>query len=335
MEKGKYGNIDTLILRYVDGTIDSRSLARLKSWAEASAARRAYVRRRLETAFSSAVAADRTPFDSAAAYARFLSRAAAECGRVRRRRTAAWRRVAAVAALVVLAVLPFAAYWQGRRVVEASFADIAVDVPTGARISMMLPDSTRVWLNSGSRLVYSQGFGVADRRLELSGEAYFEVAHDKDKPFVVHTRELNVTVVGTKFNLCNYRSDNEVTVSLVEGCVALTNNVRRTADIYMHPNQTAVLDKHTGRLTVRRTRAYGSASWTGNELFFDEALLSDIAKKIERCYGVSVSVADSVRGRRFYGSFRMAGGSPDEVLRAISATGDVNYKASGSHYTLY
>ena len=84
MEKDQYDYIDTLILRYVDGTIDSRSLARLKSWAGVSDARRAYVRGRLETAFSSAVAADHTPFDSHAAYARFLSRAAVECGRGRR-----------------------------------------------------------------------------------------------------------------------------------------------------------------------------------------------------------------------------------------------------------
>lgn len=335
MERKQHDHIDTLISRYVDGTIDSRSLARLKAWAEASDANRAYVRSQLEIGFSSAIAADREPFDSRAAYARFLSRVASECGRERRRAVSVWWRVAAVAALVVLAVLPFIAYRQGQRTVETAFSDIVVDVPTGARISMTLPDSTRVWLNSGSRLVYSQGFGVGDRRLTLSGEGYFEVAHDAAKPFVVHTRELNVTIVGTKFNLCNYRSDNEVTVSLIDGCVALTNNVRRAADIYMHPNQTVVLDKHTGRMTLRRTRAAGSTSWTGNELFFDEALLSDIAKKIERCYGVSVSVADSVRCRRFYGSFRMIGGSPDEVLRAIAATGDVSYKVSGNHYTLY
>lgn len=342
-------DIDALISRFADGSIDSPSLARLKAWAMLSDGNREYVRRQLEMALAIGVAADTTPFDAAQAYRRFLAGvgvpgdAAYDAGASatpspRRLPVRVWRRVAIVAAVVAAVVLlPMVGFMHGRQTVKEAFADIVVDVPVGARMSMTLPDSTHVWLNSGSRLVYSQGFGMDNRQLRLSGEAFFDVAHDPSKPFTVHTREMDVRVVGTRFNMRNYATDDEVSVSLLSGCVALANNLRPTdGEICMRPMQNAVLDKRTGHVTLRQLRTAANAAWTGNELFFDESLLSDIAKKIERSYGVSVTVADSVRNLRFYGSFKLVGGSPDDILRAIAATGDVRCRTIGrQHYVLY
>lgn len=337
-------DIDTLISQCVDGLIDSQSLARLKSWAEHSDSNREYVRRQMEIALSVGVSADTTPFDAVQAYRRFLANAGdavddAPAAALSRHRLLAsvWRRVAVAAAIVAAVVLlPMVGFLHGRHTVKESFADIVVDVPEGARMSMTLPDSTHVWLNSGSRLVYSQGFGVDNRWLTLSGEAFFDVAHDKAKPFVVHTHEMDVRVVGTQFNMRNYAADDEVSVSLVRGCVALSNKLRGGGELLLAPMHSATLDKRTGHLTLRTMRTTGCTAWTGNELFFDEALLSDIAKKIERSYGAKVTVADSVRNLRFYGSFRMVGGSPDEILQSIAATGDVRYKATGRmQYVIY
>lgn len=348
-------DIDRLVSRYVAGTIDSRSLARLKALACQSDAIRDRIRRQIELGVAAAVEADTTPFDARRAYRRFLDGAGvggadasaadaafvpdAGAGRRARRSAAAgvWRRVCVAAAVAVAVVaLPLIGFVGGRQTVESGFADIVVEVPVGARMQMTLPDSTRVWLNSGSRLVYSQGFGVTERRLSLSGEGFFDVRHNAGKPFTVCTREMDVRVVGTRFNMRNYADDDEVAVSLIRGRVALANRMRQDSDIYLSPMHSAVLDKRTGRITLRPMRTQGGAAWAQGELFFDESLLSDIAKKIERCYGVRVEVADSVRSRRFYGSFSMEGGSADGILRAIASTGDVRCRAKDSrHYILY
>lgn len=342
--------IDELVSRYVAGTIDSRSLGRLKAWACQSASHRDCVCRRIELGMAAAVAADGTPFDAGSAYRRFLEAKAADacsaaaapppnasCRSAGLTAGRVLKRVAVAAAVAVaVALLPLAGYIGGRQTVESGFADIVVDVPLGGRMQMTLPDSTRVWLNSGSRLVYSQGFGVTDRRLSLSGEGFFDVARNAGKPFTVCTREMDVRVVGTRFNLRNYEDDDEVAVSLIRGRVALANRLRRDSDIYLNPMHSAVLDKRTGRITLRPMRTGGGSAWAQGELFFDESLLSDIAKKIERSYGVRVDVADSVRSRRFYGSFSMDGESPGEILQAIAATGGVRCRAKDRrHYVLY
>lgn len=80
-----------------------------------------------------------------------------------------------VAAVVLLLLLPLATYWQGKEAVKHNFADMVVEAPLGARTKLYLPDGTLVWLNAGSKIVYSQGFGVDDRNLSLEGEGYFEV----------------------------------------------------------------------------------------------------------------------------------------------------------------
>lgn len=333
-------HIDKLIERYVRGTIHRDSLRELRRWADASAEHREYVRRQIEVMFSLGVATDSTPFDSSAAYGRFRERVASTGGMrfsaSGKRRMPRWKvAVAAVAAVLVVVALPLIGYHIGRNGLQAAFADIVVEAPMGGRMRMTLPDSTHVWLNSGSRIVYSQGFGVADRRLKLEGEAYFEVAHNPDKPFCIATRELGVRVVGTKFNLRNYPSDSELAVSLVEGCVALYNRVCHDSTVLLRPMQCMVMDKRTGQMTLRDMSTRATAAWTGNELFFDEDLLPDIAKKIERSYNVRVHVADSVRGRRFYGSFRLTANTPDDILRAISATGNVSCRKTRAGYELY
>lgn len=328
-------DIDALISCYVADAIDGQSLGRLKAWAEQSESNREYVRRQLEVALAASVATDATPYDERQAYHRFLANAV----RQPRGRFLApvWRHVAvAVAIVAAVVLLPMMGFLHGRHTVEEKFADIIVEVPVGARMKTTLPDGTIVWLNSGSRLIYSQGFGMDNRQLQLSGEAFFEVAHDTVKPFTVHTREMDVRVVGTQFNMRNYSTDAEVSVSLVEGRVALSNKLRNDGEIHLEPMQNATLNKRTGRMALHAMRTASSAAWTGNELFFDESLLSDIAQKMERCYGVRVEVADSVRRLRFYGSFKMVGGDPEDILRAISATGDVRYRVkSRQHYVLY
>ena len=198
-----------------------------------------------------------------------------------------------------------------------------------------LPDGTLVWLNAGSKITYSQGFGMDNRQLSLEGEGYFEVVHNQDLPFEIHTHEVDLRVLGTKFNFKNYSDDEEVTVSLLEGKVALHNSLKSMSDLYLSPNEKMVLNKRTGEMVKSRARAENSMLWTNDELFFDEELLEDIAKKLMRSYDVRIEIADSLKNRRFYGSFKVMGNTIEEVLETIASTNRMKYRYENEKYILY
>ena len=205
----------------------------------------------------------------------------------------------------------------------------------GAHTKLYLPDGTLVWLNAGSKIIYSQGFGVDDRRLRLEGEGYFEVMKNEEVPFEINTKELNLRVLGTKFNFRNYPDDEEVTVNLMEGKVALRNGIREMPELYLTPDEKMVLNKVTGQMVKRSTRAAKANVWINDELFFDEELLEDIAKKLMRSYNVKVEVADSLRNKRFYGSFGISANTIDKILDVMASTQQMNYKYENGVYILY
>ena len=218
---------------------------------------------------------------------------------------------------------------------ENAFADIVIEAPVGARTCMYLPDGTQVWLNACSRLTYSQGFGINDRNLKLEGEGYFEVSRNEQLPFIIHTQEVDVTVLGTQFNFKNYADDSEASVSLLSGKVKLSNHLRQEETLYLQPNEKMTLNKLTGEMKTTRTQVQNSKIWTHDELFFDEELLEDIAKKLMRNYDVKIEVADSLKNTRFYGSFKMSGSTIEQVLETISSTNRMKYKQEKGIYILY
>ncbi len=99
----------------------------------------------------------------------------------------------------------------------------------------------------------------------MEGEGYFEVAHNQDLPFEIHTHEVDLRVLGTKFNFKNYSDDEEVTVSLLEGKVSLHNSLKSMSDLYLSPNEKMVLNKRTGEMVKSRARTENSMLWTNDE----------------------------------------------------------------------
>ena len=149
------------------------------------------------------------------------------------------------------------------------------------------------------------------------------------------SEEVNLKVLGTKFNFRNYPDDAEVTVNLLEGKVALHNEIRPMQELYLVPNERMVLDKLTGKMTKSHVKAENASVWINDELFFDEELLEDIAKKLMRSYDVEIEVADSLKNKRFYGSFKIMGNTIDEVLQTIASTNRMKYRHEDEKYILY
>lgn len=327
--------IDELILRYTSGKADRKTLNELKRRAKASDTVRRYIRQRLEISFSTGVAGSTKAVDKDAAFRRFLRRIGNENSVKKMKRSMRrkwWTRVAAVALILLL---PIYTYYQGEKKMKDSFTDMVVEAPMGSRTKLCLPDGTWVWLNAASRIIYSQGFGVSDRYLKLEGEGYFEVAKNEKLPFEISTREVKLRVTGTKFNFKNYSDDEEVIVNLMEGEVTLRNEIRPMSELYLKPTEKMIMDKRTGMMRKVRASVSNANVWTKDELFFDEELLEDIANKLMRNYDVRIEIADSLRNRRFYGSFKLGSNTIDEVLQTIASTKRMKYRYENEKYIIY
>ena len=331
--------IDNLISMYLTGDIDTQSLKTLVVWSKESLENSLYVRNKIEIWFSSGVVGSMTSFDKEKAFERFKNRiekaTIAEEQKQRFTKSRSLKIFYRVAAAILIILLPLAGYWGGMETVKSGFSDIVVEAPMGARTKLYLPDGTLVWLNAGSKITYSQGFGVNNRNLKLEGEGYFEVKRNEKVPFEINTKELDLTVLGTKFNFRNYEDDEEVVVNLLAGKVKLKNELVASADVYMSPNEKVILSKETGRMVKTKINTSNSNLWTKDELYFDELLLEDIAKQLSRSFNVKIEVADSLKNQRFYGSFRIVGNSIEKILETISSTNRMKYKYENNRYVVY
>lgn len=331
-------HIDELIVAFFSSTLDKDGQDELKAWITVSAENEKYFMQQQEIWFSAISKKEEVIYNKEKAFEQFKNRVAdneTKDKTVRSRlHLSVLLRYAAIVAL--LCMVSYFSYWRGGVSIKESFSDIIVEAPLGSNTKLSLPDGTLVWLNAGSRMAYSQGFGVDNRKVELSGEGYFEVKRNEDVPFLVKTNSLQVKVLGTKFNFRDYPDDMEAIVSLLEGRVALKNLLRNEEETFLSPNERVVLDKKNGRMLVESTAVSKVLQWTSGYLFFDEELLPDIVKELERSYHVKIHIAnDSLNTFRFYGNFIRREQSIQEVLEALSATRKINYTIEGDSITLY
>lgn len=278
---------------------------------------------------SSAVADDTQQYDVDQAFERFRKRTGLDQSG---KQSYKWYRTWSVAAvaIVLLGLITVTAYWQGSRQIQSNFSDIVVEAPLGSKTKLTLPDGSTVWLNAGSKMVYSQGFGVSDRRLAFQGEGYFEVEKKDEMPFLVQTHDVNVTVVGTKFNFRNYPEDEEAVVELLEGKVALENQLKEESVRYLSPNEKMVLHKATGKMDITSAKVKEATLWTENILLFDEDLLPDIVRELERSYHVQIEIEnEDLKQTRFYGQFNQLEQNIYDVLDMLSETGKLKYHEEG------
>ncbi|MDL2305251.1 DUF4974 domain-containing protein [Bacteroides sp. OttesenSCG-928-D19] len=199
----------------------------------------------------------------------------------------------------------------------------------GQKSSVVLPDGTKVWINSATRLKYQPHKN--ERRVALEGEAYFEVAKDPKKKFIVNCHELNVEALGTAFNVKGYPTDDFVTVALLEGSVKVYNH-ENTA--ILNPNQQVSFLKTANtfvRSDINDEREIDF--WRRNILYFRSASLEEIAKTLERMYGITVEFDNQeLKQIPYSGSIRNS--SLNNVLHIISLTYSITYEINNDVITL-
>lgn len=171
-------------------------------------------------------------------------------------------------------------------------------IPYGNQSKITLADNTVVWLNAGSRLIYPSQFSGETREVLLFGEAYFEVTKNDKQPFVVKTSDLQVKVLGTKFNISAYAEDKIIQTVLAEGSVAIRRN---NAGLFereqvLNPNQLAAFNKNSAETRIYEVNAAYYTLWTKGLLSFDEVDFNRILKKVERFYNVSFRFEEPTLG---------------------------------------
>ena len=201
--------------------------------------------------------------------------------------------IAAVAVITLVVTL----FYKNREEQNYWLTAQKISAPAGQRIQLELSDGTQVWLNARTKIEYPAAFVGKDRRVKLDGEAYFQVAKNASKPFIVQTSKGDVEVLGTKFNVESYSDDNTFTTALMEGAVKVTAGGYQCN---LKPNQMAYLKD--GKIRVAPIEDYNPYRWREGIISFKNETFPDIIHKFEKYYGVE---------------FRIENKASDEVLVKI------------------
>lgn len=202
-------------------------------------------------------------------------------------------------------------------------------VPYGKNSSLKLPDGTKAYLNAGSRLVYPNFFSGKKREVYLIGEGFFEVAHDEKMPFVVQTSDLNVEVLGTKFNISAYPADNTVETVLAEGKVKLTQSgglFNFDREYILDINQLAVYNRTSSKVQINQVDVLNYISWHEGYLNFESSDLSRIVKKLERYYNINIILDDPMLGIRSITGKLHLRDETEYVLEVLAKTASAELK---------
>lgn len=208
-----------------------------------------------------------------------------------------------------------------------------ITVPAGQRVNLTLSDGTTVWLNARSEMVYPAVFSGAKREVKLDGEGYFEVKHDKESPFVVHTRKCDIEVLGTKFNVEAYSDSEEFSTSLMEGSVKVTDNSAVSASVLLKPDQEVHMKD--GRLLVSSIDDYDHFRWRDGLVCFDNIAFNELMKRFEKCYGISIVVENkNLEEYSCSGKFRISDGL-DNALRILQRNAKYTFERNEDNTIVY
>lgn len=228
----------------------------------------------------------------------------------------------AVVAAIALVVVVSSTFYLGRNSVLKTVQQLSYST-YGGKSRMVLPDGTAVWLHGTTTISYPSIFEGASRKVSVTGEAYFEVTKDPSRPFLINALDqLEVKVLGTKFNVTAFPADENIVVSLNEGAVQLT---AQTASCLMEPGDEATYHKKTHELTVQKNTDVDYQSlWKATKIQFTNETLGNIVVKLEKWYGVKIEVDKQLASRYSY-TFTLRDEPLEEILRIMNRINPMTY----------
>ncbi len=225
-------------------------------------------------------------------------------------------KIAASIAIVFSSIWLFKNYVLGDEIIIVKSGD--------KKIEVVLPDSSHVWLNKESRLVYNKDFSAKERKVQLDGEGFFEVKKDAKRPFIIKTGIVETKVLGTSFNLRNYQSDNNIDLVVSTGRVSFKAKTGADEAI-VTPGNGASISKSDKKLIQFSVDDNNAWAWRTGRLKFDNKPLKDVLPDLERLYGIEAKLQSNNLGTcRFSGNFENV--KLEEVLQVLQVTMDLEYK---------
>ncbi len=241
-------------------------------------------------------------------------------------------RIAAAAIFLLLISLTGYLYIDKISIQTAIAQMYTISAEKGERASVTLPDGTKVYLNAESTLSYPASFSLNERTVQLTGEAYFEVKHDADAPFIVKTAEIQIKVLGTTFNLYAYPDDSWFEASLIEGSIEVTPYKSPGKQVHLSPNQKARYNHTTGEIKVMGTDLKVETAWKRGDLIFRNQPFKEIIGQLEIFYGVSITANGEYPEELFTGSYHE--NDIIQVLKNLQQHYTFEYQKSGNEISL-
>ena len=321
---------EEVLVAFLKGELDAAQAAAVEAWYDRSAANRRMLGQVYYILYVSDRINDAAGIDVERSLRQFKRRMHAG-RRISLRRITLRAAAAAVIAAVLLAG-GLTTVLLSKRLAQP----VTVVTQLGERSQVVLPDGTKVWLNSSSSVEYVAPFFSRQRRVKMEGEAYFEVEHDRRAPFVVSTNGLDIEVLGTRFNIRNDDNEHRVTTVLLEGAVKAYASGREQASVRLHPAQQLVFDTrtHAMRLTDCPS-AERSINWIDGRFCFEHDTFGEIVAELKRYYNVDIRFMDNrLRDMRFSGNFRVEDGIY-HIMSVLQLTYKFNYRIAGNDIELY
>ena len=206
---------------------------------------------------------------------------------------------------------------------NAQLAYNTLTTPRGMQFKVILPDGTLVYLNAASELHYPVAFTGSERKVELKGEAYFEVTKNKAMPFMVHTAKGDIQVLGTHFNIMAYPDDPNMKTTLLEGSVKISQSTKNITKM-LKPDQEAVLSDIG--IKVNDVNAEDAVAWKDGIFLFNGDHLDEIMEKISRWYNVDVEFRDETLKKEMYSGTVSRFAQVSQVLKKLEALGGVSFR---------
>ncbi|WP_285056547.1 FecR family protein [Pedobacter ginsengisoli] len=209
-------------------------------------------------------------------------------------------------------------------VTEAEEVYNTISTPRGGETQLLLPDGTKVWMNAESTIKFPAVFCSKSRKIELSGEAYLEVAENKNSPFKVLVKGTEVEVLGTHFNINAYGEGRDVNTTLLQGSVRLRNSSRAAM---LKPGQSGVSSAN-GQLTVKYVNVEDAIAWKNGYFVYQDEDIYSIMEKAARWYDVEIEYRGNMKNKGFYGRGQRYE-NISELLKNLQLTGEVHFKVEG------
>jgi len=256
---------------------------------------------------------------------------------------------------------------RGTKDLSVDNAFTTISAPKGSKSEMVLADGSKVWLNAGSSIKYGANFNKKDREVILDGEAYFDIAKNKNKPFLVHTSKITLRVLGTAFNVKSYRDENTVETTLIRGAVNVekSENDGSISNYSLKPNQKAIYNKAKNEIkfydltnkeptkTVKEKTSLASKnpevedktepvsslveqdiSWKDGYFLVVDETLESIMIKVERRFDLKIEFKnEDIKKLRYSGKIKET--TPEQILEALKITSPIGYEMSGKQVIIW